>query len=49
MPNTRFPMPAAPKNGLDLLRWLIFEPILLQRFEKKLTKKEALDQLAATL
>jgi len=40
--NTRFPMPTAPKNGLDLLRCLIFEPILLDRFSKKLTEERRL-------
>ena len=35
-------MPSKPKNGLDLLRWLIFEPILLKRFSETLTKKESL-------
>ena len=41
MNNTRFPMPTAPKNGLDLLRWVIFEPILLEKFSKNLSPKEA--------
>jgi len=33
-------MPTEPKNGLDLLRWFIFEPILWERFEKRLSKTE---------
>ena len=37
---SRFQMPTEPRNGLDLLRWIIFEPVLLQRFEKTLSKKD---------
>jgi len=39
---SRFQMPTEPKNGLDLLRWFIFEPVLLKQFEKTLSKKETL-------
>ena len=31
---SRFQMPTEPKNGLDLLRWVIFEPVLFERFKK---------------
>ncbi|GAK60399.1 Alr0841 protein [Candidatus Vecturithrix granuli] len=35
-------MTTVPKNGLDFLRWLIFEPLLLQRFEERLSKEQQL-------
>lgn len=32
---SRFQMPTEPKNGLDLLRWVIFEQRILRRFNRK--------------
>jgi hypothetical protein len=37
MPNP-FNKPTTPKNSLQLLQWLIFEPVLLEQYEKTLTK-----------
>jgi len=37
MPNP-FDKPTTPKNSLQLLQWLIFEPVLLERYEKTLNK-----------
>lgn len=39
MPNP-FYKPTTPKNSLQLLQWLIFEPVLLERYEKTLTKTQ---------
>lgn len=39
-PHDPFYRPDKPKNGLDLLRWVIFEPNLLKEFEKTLSKRE---------
>lgn len=40
--NSPFLMPSEPKSGLDLLRWTFFEPVLLDKFARKLTRKESL-------
>jgi len=37
MPNP-FDKPTTPKNSLQFLQWLIFEPVLLERYEKTLSK-----------
>ena len=29
-----------PKNSLELLRWVIFEPVIFESFSNELTKKE---------
>lgn len=39
MPNL-FDKPTIPKNSLQLLQWLIFEPILLKQYEKTLDKTQ---------
>ncbi len=39
---SRFQMPTEPKNGLDLLRWTIFEPIFLEKFSATLSKRKVL-------
>jgi len=39
MPNP-FHKPTTPKNSLQLLQWLIFEPVLLERYEKTLSKSQ---------
>lgn len=36
-----FHKPSEPKNSLQLLSWLIFEPTLLHRFSETLTRKQA--------
>jgi len=35
-----FAKPIEPKNSFDLFKWLVFEPLLLERFEKTLTRAE---------
>jgi hypothetical protein len=33
-----FEKPSIPKNSLQLLQWLLFEPVLLRRYEESLNK-----------
>jgi hypothetical protein len=40
MPNNPFEKPTTPKNRLQLLQWLIFEPVLLANYEKTLDIKK---------
>ncbi|MCK5720077.1 MAG: hypothetical protein KAH84_09055, partial [Thiomargarita sp.] len=40
--NNPFYKPTTPKNSFELLKWLIFEPVLLGRYEKSLTKIQTL-------
>jgi hypothetical protein len=39
MPNP-FHKPTTPKNSLQLLQWLIFEPVLFERYEKTLSETQ---------
>ncbi|WP_069470232.1 hypothetical protein [Candidatus Marithrix sp. Canyon 246] len=35
-----FDKPSTPKNNLQVLQWLIFEPILLRRYEESLNEAQ---------
>lgn len=40
MTDNPFQLPDSPKNAFMLLKWLIFEPVQLIKFEKTISKKE---------
>ncbi len=37
-----FSKPSQPKNSLTLFHWLLFEPLLLERYERTLSKLQAI-------
>jgi len=47
MDNNVFNPPKQPRNSLELLKWLIFEPVLLKNYEKTLDKKQTVIFLKA--
>jgi hypothetical protein len=44
-----FHKPSVPKNSLQLLSWVIFEPALLERYGKTLTRKQTTAQYLRTI
>ena len=47
-PDSVFHKPDKPKNSLQLISWAIFEPLLLQRYSKTLSRKQGFVELLKT-
>ena len=45
MDNNVFNPPKQPRNSLELLKWLIFEPILLENYSETLDQEQSTIQL----